>query len=149
MKRERRRRKNVARRENEIEKQVKADPDSSKNRALILSNREPFSNISTDDFGRPVLSAHKRRAREKIKHFYGSKKRNEVTLASSGTSPSASHGPRVKVEEQDVPVLPNFASQAGELERVTVKAETQDEPQAYEGDEMDVEMSGRIAKLEM
>jgi hypothetical protein len=149
MKRERKQRKKVARRKNEVEKRLKAESDENMNTALILSNREPFSNISMDDSGRPGLSASQQRAREKIKRFYGSKKGNEVTLASAGTSPNTSRKAGMDVEDPSVTSPSNFTSQAEELEAVTIKAEAQDEPQAYDGDEMDVEMSGRIAKLEM
>jgi hypothetical protein len=148
MKRERRRRKNVARREDEIEKRINADLDTNMNTASILSNRESFSNISTDDSGR-AISTRKQRQQQKTDRLCGSKARNEVTLVGAGTSASASHGVGVEGEDQSVPVPSNFTTQAGELERVTIKAGTQDEPQAYEGDDMDVEMSGRIAKLEM
>jgi hypothetical protein len=148
MKRERRRHKNVARREDEIEKRIKVDLDTNMNTASILSNRESLPNISTDDSGRTV-SMRKQRQHQKTVHFDGSKARNEVTLAGAGTSASAFHGVGVEGENWSVPVPSNFSTQAGELERVTIKAETQDEPQAYGGDDMDVEMSGRIARLEM
>jgi hypothetical protein len=65
------------------------------------------------------------------------------------TSPNASHGTGVEVQDRRVLVPSNFITHAGELEAGIIKFETQDEPQTYEGDEMDVEMSGIIAKLEV
>jgi hypothetical protein len=138
----------MARHENEIEKQIKADLATNTNTLSILSNRESFSNISTDDPGRAVFK-RKQRNREKLLRFYGSKAKNRITLAGAGTGPSASRELGVEVEDQSLPVPSNFTTQPGTLDKVTIKAETQDETETYKGGEMDVEMSGRIAKLEM
>jgi hypothetical protein len=148
MKRDRRWRKNVARRQDETKKQVKTESDTNTIAASILSNRELFSNVSTDDYGR-AISTHRQRKHDKTVRFFGSNTRNHVTLHGAETSPSAFHGAGVEVEDQSTPVPPNFTTQAGELKRGTIEIEAQDEQQSYEEEEMDVEMSGRIAKLEV
>jgi hypothetical protein len=148
IKQERRESKNVTRHKAVIEKRMKADLDRNTNAASVLSKRELFSNISTDDSG-CAIPTRKSGVREKRIRFYTGKGKKDINLAGEGTSLRTTQEPEVEVENSSVPAQSNFTSQAGELEAVTTKTKTQDKPQAYSGDEMDVEMSGRIAKLEI
>jgi hypothetical protein len=146
MKRSRRERKDLLRRE-EMERRITAGWDKDTNPVSILSRGEP-STISTDD-PELALSTWKQPNLEKRIRYPGSRKGERMPFPSAGTSPDVSQGPGVKVDDQGVPVLSSFTSCEGEPEGVIVKVETQDEPQFFARDEMEVEISERIAKLKM
>jgi len=148
MKLERRESKNATRRKARVKKWVKTPEDRSTNPALILSNREPFSNVPTNDSGH-YISTRKERAHERRVRLNAGNGKQMVNMAGAGTYPSASQELGKEVEDRSASVPSNFITQAGEPETGIIKAETRDEPQSYEGDDIDIEMSGRIARLEM
>jgi hypothetical protein len=148
MKRVRRDRKNFVRRE-EIEKRITAGPDKDDETVSILSNGEPSSSMSTDDTGRPPFTTRRQREHDRTVRYHGSFRGKRATFSKAGLNLDASHGSGAKVEDRNESSPFEFTSHVGELERVAVKGGTQDEPQVYKGGDMDVELSERIAKLEM
>jgi hypothetical protein len=148
MKRVRKDRKNFVRRK-EIEKRITAGTDEDEDKVSILPNGEPSSSMSTDDTGRPPFTTRQQREHDRIIRYYGSFRGKRATFSKAGLNLDASHGSGVKAEGRSVSSPSEFTSHVGELERVAIKGETQDEPQVYKGGDIDVELSGRIAKLEM
>ncbi len=146
MRQTRRERKNLLRLK-ELEKRITAGWDKDTNPVSVLSNGGPFA-TSTDDPGRALTTRQQRNLEKKARH-YGGRKQKRIPFNSAGTSLDTSHGSREEAEDQGVPVLPSFTSHEGESEGAIINVEAQDEPQFCERDEMDVEISRRIAKLKM
>jgi hypothetical protein len=136
-------------RHKEIEKRMTVGTDEDEQKVSILSNGEPSSSMSTDDTGRPPFTTRQQREHDRMIHYYGNFKDKSVTFSKERLNPDASYGSGVKAEDRSISSPSEFTSHVGELERVAIKGETQDEPQVYKGSDMDVELSGRITKLEM
>jgi hypothetical protein len=148
MKRVRKDRKNFVRRK-EIERRITLGTDEDGGKVSILSNGKLSSSMSTNDIGRPPFTTHQQREHDRMIRCYRSFRGKRVTFSKEGLNLDASHGSGVKAEDRSVSSPSEFKSHAGELERLAIKGETQDEPQVYKGGDMDVELSGRIAKLKM
>jgi hypothetical protein len=127
MKRVRKDRKNFVRRK-EIEKRITAGADVEEEKVSILSYGEPSSSMSTDDTGRPPFTTRQQREHDRIIHYYRSFRGKRVTFSKVGLNLDAFYGSGVKAEGWSVSSPSEFTSHMGELERVAIKGETQDEP---------------------
>jgi len=128
MKRVRKDRKNFVRHK-EIEKRITVGTDEDEEKVSILSNGEPSSSMSTDDTGRPPFTTRQQREHDRMIRCYGSFRGKSVIFSKERLSLDASYGSGVKVEDRSISSPSEFTSHVGELERVAIKGETQDEQQ--------------------
>lgn len=146
MKRARKHQKVALRRE-KVEQGIMVSRDKALRDSMsILSNGEASSSISRNDTGLSVSEGQMVMYGETTQFFHGSQKMRPGFSNQGGYI--TSYEPEMKVEE-DIPYVSDWQMKAEELRGVTVKTETHNKPYAEKGDEMDVEMSGRIAKLGM